>query len=148
MRTQLNDLAPRVLIAQWKERLPGGGECGEVIGSNPIRDSDFFLCPTLEIHLSFHINIYSRSLLFNGKCLYATTIAPKMLFYFSLMHAQCPSHYTKVLVWDVSQLMRRKNVLNWTNNLRLPNLNSSTQITNYYICPFTGTHLKAIMSSP
>ena len=32
-----------VLVAQWIKRLPG---VREVVGSIPVGDSDFFLCPT------------------------------------------------------------------------------------------------------
>ena len=40
--------------SKWIERPPG--VC-EVIGSNPVRDSDFFLCPTLVTRRSFHFHI-------------------------------------------------------------------------------------------
>ena len=40
--------------SKWIERPPG--VC-EVIGSNPVRDSDFFLCPTLVTRWSFHFHI-------------------------------------------------------------------------------------------
>ena len=36
--------SPRVLVAQWIEHLPG---VREVMGSFPVGDSDFFLCPSL-----------------------------------------------------------------------------------------------------
>ena len=39
-------------IAQWIERLPG---VWEVIGLNPVGDSDFFLCPMLVIISSSYL---------------------------------------------------------------------------------------------
>ena len=37
----------------------------EVIGSNPVLDSDFFLCPTLVTWWSFHFHIFSPGLKFS-----------------------------------------------------------------------------------
>ena len=39
-------------IPQWIERPPG---VWEVIGSNPVEDSDFFLCPTLMTYADYFI---------------------------------------------------------------------------------------------
>ena len=45
----------RVLVAQWIEHPPG---VWEVMGSIPVGDSEFFLCPTLMLCWSIHLSFY------------------------------------------------------------------------------------------
>ena len=52
-----------VLVAQWIERLPG---VREVMGSIPVGDSDFFLCPTLVSCWLIHLSQEWPSFIFNS----------------------------------------------------------------------------------